>query len=159
MRSPDYTVSMFRRDVRNGRYTSYGCYPLFFLVSDGEALCFDCAYTERGNIIRAIHGGWADGWRVVACDANWEDPAMYCAHCGERIESAYAEDDVSRYTVIVGNIGTVFTGTEPEAYKVFRGYVEQSESGAGRASGEDVTMCAPDGELINEHIGTGNTDG
>jgi hypothetical protein len=32
-----------------------------------------------------------DGWRVVACDTNWEDASLYCDHSGERIESAYAE--------------------------------------------------------------------
>jgi hypothetical protein len=32
-----------------------------------------------------------DGWRVVACDTNWEDGELYCDHSGERIESAYAE--------------------------------------------------------------------
>jgi len=32
-----------------------------------------------------------DGWRVVACEANWEDAELYCDYSGERIESAYAE--------------------------------------------------------------------
>lgn len=91
----DYTVSRFRADVRNGAYAWPGGYPLYFLCSDGGTLCFPCAYKERGSIIRAIHGRWSDGWRVVACDANWEDPDMYCAHCSDRIESAYAEPDAT----------------------------------------------------------------
>jgi hypothetical protein len=28
---------------------------------------------------------------VEALDVNWEDPSLYCDHCGARIESAYAE--------------------------------------------------------------------
>ena len=34
----------------------------------------------------------AYGWRVIACDVNWEDENLYCAHSGKRIESAYCED-------------------------------------------------------------------
>jgi hypothetical protein len=29
----------------------------------------------------------------VALEANWEDPDLFCDHCGDRIESAYAESD------------------------------------------------------------------
>jgi hypothetical protein len=25
-------------------------------------------------------------------EVNWEDPDLFCDHCGARIESAYAED-------------------------------------------------------------------
>jgi hypothetical protein len=28
---------------------------------------------------------------VEALDVNWEDPDLFCDHCGNRIESAYAE--------------------------------------------------------------------
>ena len=34
-----------------------------------------------------------DGWAAYGVNINWEDPSLYCAHSGERIESAYAEDD------------------------------------------------------------------
>ncbi len=47
--------------------------------------CPDCANGEPDN----------EGDEIVACDANWEDPDMFC-DCGERIESAYAEDEVSK---------------------------------------------------------------
>jgi hypothetical protein len=30
---------------------------------------------------------------VEALDVNWENPDLYCDHCGARIESAYAEVD------------------------------------------------------------------
>jgi hypothetical protein len=27
----------------------------------------------------------------VALEVNWENPELFCDHCGNRIESAYAE--------------------------------------------------------------------
>jgi hypothetical protein len=38
--------------------------------------------------------GVNDGWRVIGCDVNWEDPSLYCDHTGARIPSAYAEEEV-----------------------------------------------------------------
>lgn len=82
----------FLRSLRSGPYTSVGSYPLFWLCSDGETLSHAACLEHAAQIARAIRDGSSDGWRVVACDANYEDPAMFCAHTGERIESAYAED-------------------------------------------------------------------
>jgi hypothetical protein len=31
-----------------------------------------------------------DGWNVTAIAVNWEDTDLYCSHCGEQIEAAYA---------------------------------------------------------------------
>lgn len=57
------------------------------------------------------------------------------------------------YTVIVGNIGTVYNGGgKKTALKDYREYVEQSKSGRGRAGGESVTLFE-DGFVIKEHIG------
>ena len=89
--APRDTVAWFMGTLR-GKYTSYGCYPLFWLCSDGETLSYEVCRANAARIARSIRDGSNDGWRVVACDANWEDPAMYCAHTNERIESAYAED-------------------------------------------------------------------
>jgi hypothetical protein len=59
----------------------------------------------------------------------------------------------SIYEVIVGNIGTVYTGTsKAEAIKRFNTYVAQSKSLRGRAGGESVTIIK-DGEPIKEHFG------
>jgi hypothetical protein len=69
-------------------YAWSGGYPLFALTNDGACLCKDCAKTER-NTIGTTTG--SDGWTVEALDVNWEDPDLYCDHCGSRIESAYAE--------------------------------------------------------------------
>jgi hypothetical protein len=91
---PDMTVRDFLSSLRDGKY-AHGGYPKFWLASDGETLSFEACKAECGRIARAIRDGSNDGWRVVACDINYEDPAMFCAHTNERIESAYAEDDAT----------------------------------------------------------------
>ena len=58
-----------------------------------------------------------------------------------------------KYTVVVGNIGTVVcTHHLDEAKQSYIEYVNQSEFGGGRAAGEDVTLFE-DGEPIMEHTG------
>lgn len=143
----DYTVSMFRRDVRNGPFAWPGGYPLYFLTSDGDVLCHDCAYKKRGSIIHAIHGGWGDGWRVVCMGVNYEDPECECDHCGERIEPAYP----CTWSVVVGNIGTVYQGREEGARECYAEYVDDSRIGIGRAAGETVTLTDPDGDPVLEY--------
>jgi hypothetical protein len=87
-----YTISDFRASIRNGAYTSTGCYPLYFVTSDGEALSFEAAKSERRQILEAIRDRSNCGWRVIGVEVNWENADLYCAHTGKRIESAYAED-------------------------------------------------------------------
>lgn len=73
-----------------------GGYPTFLITADGDALCPGCVREELHQIIGACwendaHGGWMP----AAAEINWEDSALYCAHCGSRIESAYAEDEAA----------------------------------------------------------------
>lgn len=85
-------ISDFRRAMRNGPRTWPGCYPLYFVTADGEALSFKAAREERRNILQAL--AWGDtrsGWRVIGLDVNLEDRELVCAHTGERIQSAYAD--------------------------------------------------------------------
>lgn len=57
------------------------------------------------------------------------------------------------WEVTVGNIGTVYSGpSEQTAREAYAEYVEQSESGRGRAAGEAVTLWSC-GEPILEHPG------
>ena len=57
------------------KYTSIGCYPIFYITSDHRPICADCAHPSfLGHV-------------------NWENPNLYCADCDERIESAYAEEE------------------------------------------------------------------
>jgi hypothetical protein len=87
------TVHEFLDILRTqNKFTSIGSYPTFFLMSDGETMSWEAVRENVWQIARAIRDRSRDGWRVVGYDVNWEDPEMYCAHTGERIESAYAED-------------------------------------------------------------------
>ena len=57
------------------------------------------------------------------------------------------------YEVVVGNIGSVFAGSDPKkAVDVFKDYMKQSKEGYGRAAGEDVVLFE-DGEIIVEYVG------
>lgn len=88
------TIRDFGIALKHGPYTSVGGYPVYFVTADGGALSFATAWNERSNIVDAINGRGGDkGWRVVALEVNWENAELYDDHTGERIESAYAEDD------------------------------------------------------------------
>ncbi len=83
------TVTEYRKAIHYGPYAWPGGYPLYFITSDGAALCFKCAKAERRNIISAIADNRSDGWKCEAVDVNWEDTDLYCDHCNQPIESAY----------------------------------------------------------------------
>lgn len=93
--APVGTVAWFLGTLSHGRYTSVGGYPKYWLTSDGATLSYAACLANCGRICRSIRDNDNDGWRVVACDVNWEDPDMHCDDTGERIESAYAEDQVT----------------------------------------------------------------
>lgn len=79
---------------RRGCYAWPGGYPVSLLMSDGDTLCWACFKDEYGAIAEALaDDDIHSGWKPSSADINWEDPALYCAHCGDRIESAYAEDE------------------------------------------------------------------
>ena len=76
------------------KYAWPGGYPLFIIMHDGEALSIDAARDNWRHICRAhISGDKRDRWYPEEVAINWEDPDLYCIHTGDRIESAYAEDD------------------------------------------------------------------
>lgn len=87
------TVADLAIALESGPYAWPGGYPRYFITSDGAALSFKAVETERENVEESIRDRLSDGWRVVAVDTNWEDPALFCDHTGDRIESAYAEDE------------------------------------------------------------------
>lgn len=64
----------------------------------------------------------------------------------------------NEFEVVCGNIGSVYNGDDKtEADRIFDTYVEQSNSGVGRAGGEDVTMFRhypADCMIIKEHFGS-----
>jgi hypothetical protein len=54
----------------------------------------------------------------------------------------------SNYEVIVGNIGTVYSGSNyEEAEEEYKDYLDASQSPYGKASGEEVTFLK-DNEIV-----------
>lgn len=86
------TVSQFKATLRAGKHTRLGGYPLYLICDDGASLCFDCARKEAHQIMRSIKDNEHDGWRVIACDVNYEDCDISCAHCDAPIPCAYGAD-------------------------------------------------------------------
>jgi len=87
------TLAQVKACIRAGQSTSLGGYPLYFITSDGAALSFEAVIQEFYNVSWDFHRQASTGWRIVACVVNYEDSALYCAHSGKRIASAYAEDE------------------------------------------------------------------
>jgi hypothetical protein len=59
----------------------------------------------------------------------------------------------NRYTVVVGNIGTVYDGGNRRvALETFKVYKSRSIQGSGRAAGESVYLMG-EGEPVKEFIG------
>jgi hypothetical protein len=85
-------TAQLRATLRNGQYAWPGGYPLFFITSDGGALSFESVRKNLRNVLDSIAHKSADGWRVVACEVNWEDSDLTCDDSGKRIESAYGND-------------------------------------------------------------------
>jgi len=82
--------SDFGRLLKAGPYTFPGCYPVYFVCADGEALSFEAARENASLITSALRDHWdKSGWRVIGLDVNWEDPSLTCAHTGKPIEAAY----------------------------------------------------------------------
>lgn len=77
----DLNAFMLGSQLRS--FTSVGGYPLFYVTKQNSCLCSRCA-TDNDQ----------DFDPIVAVDVNWENPDLYCDECSQRIESAYAEDDV-----------------------------------------------------------------
>lgn len=92
-----FTVRDLVRSLREGRFTSYGCYPRFWLTSEGATVSHAAIMADVWTFARATRDQSKDGFCVVACDVNWEDPNMICDVTGERIESAYAEDEAAEH--------------------------------------------------------------
>ncbi|HEX8838170.1 MAG TPA: hypothetical protein VF748_14610 [Candidatus Acidoferrum sp.] len=83
------TVAQFKSTLRAGPYAWPGGYPLFFIMDHGGDLCFACARKHAKQIMSAVDLHYSDGWRVICCDVNWEEPELTCESCGELIGSAY----------------------------------------------------------------------
>jgi hypothetical protein len=82
------------RDENNGELPAWawpGGYPIFYVVEDGGCLCPKCSNLSDVDYTDP----YDKQWHIVGSDINYEYASLYCDHCGERIESAYAEESTS----------------------------------------------------------------
>lgn len=87
-----YSIASLKSQLRDGPYAWPGGYPKYFVMGDGEAMSFSAVRDNFKEICRAMLCQWGNrDCQVIECEINWEDDALYCAHTGERIESAYSE--------------------------------------------------------------------
>lgn len=74
-------------------------------------------------------------------DVDWEEIA----------ENMLEDAEYDKYSVLVGNIGEVYSGySEEKAEEAFAEYVSQSESEFGRAAGEHVALMLG-GDILREY--------
>lgn len=87
-------MKTLKRAIRD-KYAWPGGYPLYLITQDGEALSIDAARDNWREICAAhTRAGFYDRqWFIAGVAINYEDPQLYCAHTGARIESAYSEDE------------------------------------------------------------------
>lgn len=73
----------------NGELPSWawpGGYPIYYLDGEDSVLCPKCAnksHTDKEEFQK---------FKPKVAGINYEDPALYCDQCSERIESAYADE-------------------------------------------------------------------
>lgn len=70
-------------------YAWPGGYPLYYVTSDGGALCPDCVNREIEQIDQSTRGHARDGWALEGFGIHYEGAPIVCDHCGKEIESAY----------------------------------------------------------------------
>lgn len=116
------SVADFKACLRAGNTTDLGGYPLYFITSDGAALSFESAQKEFRQIAESIATKARDGWRIVACEINYEDSDLFCWHSGKRIPSAYGDDESE-----VGQTFTIDTTRDREGNEMFRVSVCQND--------------------------------
>lgn len=99
-----------------------------------------------------IRGEYANLYRKR--DAGTLDDSQEHLFAALSLADDAARYQPDRYSVIVGNIGTVYSAYDKtEAVKTYADYVQQSASGYGRAAGEPVTLMIGN-EILCEALGT-----
>lgn len=75
------------------KFSELGSYPIAYVTGDYETVCSGCLDEEPDFSDINVEG---KEWDIVDCFVNYENPFLFCCHCGDRIESAYCEDE---YTI------------------------------------------------------------
>lgn len=78
------------KDVARNPYAWPGGYPKYLITADGGCLCAKCTKSEFRQIASAAIRKDSNGWLPAATAINWEDTDLYCDHCNQPIEAAYA---------------------------------------------------------------------
>lgn len=87
------SLQQIKDNLRAGSTSFPGCYPKYFVASDGEPLSYTAVRDNWEEIVLAhLREDFTSDWLLVAVDINWEDPNLFCAHNNERIVSAYSEE-------------------------------------------------------------------
>lgn len=95
-----FTVRNLMQSLRDGKFTSIGSYPTYFVTGDGEALSHEAVRENLWQIARATRE-YAKGerwsvdtrqWAVIGAYINYEDEDLTCAHTGKPIECAYPSE-------------------------------------------------------------------
>ena len=93
-------TQQFKSCLRAGAYAWPGGYELYFITSDGAALCYSCALKEFRSIIQSIGGKSRDGWWIqfLACTDSYDDPVvdLTCDHCNVVIAEGWDKDNPNR---------------------------------------------------------------
>lgn len=66
-----------------------GGYPVYYVTADGSVLSAEAVEDNLEDCCNPED----KGFYVTGHAVNWEDPDLTCDVTGERIESAYAEED------------------------------------------------------------------
>jgi len=70
----------------DGRLSAWawpGGYPIYYLDRENSVLCVNCARRSDEDKDEIPQ------FKPIAAGINWEDKALYCDDCSERIQSAY----------------------------------------------------------------------
>jgi hypothetical protein len=81
------TGRQLRACLRAGDHAWPGGYALYYLTSDGAALCPTCVRNELRSVTDSIRNKIDDGWRVtnLVSAAELVEPDT-CDHCSETID-------------------------------------------------------------------------
>lgn len=90
--TPQETVAKVKQAIED-KYAWPGGYPYYIVMSDGEAMSVAAAKDNWPQIEAATLAGERDDWAAVGAEINWEDGNLICCQTGEKIESAYAEEE------------------------------------------------------------------